>query len=138
MKNSFLLAFAILFISEYTWAQSKPVKIVFDLTSKDTLIHQATLRHVEGMSSAYPDSEFEVVVYGGAISMVLNDKSSVAEGIRSFESNDKVSFKVCAGTMKRYNIDSTALLPGVDMVPDGILEIVNKQSEGWGYIKEAN
>ncbi|CAN5567332.1 hypothetical protein BH23BAC1_BH23BAC1_32860 [soil metagenome] len=137
MKNLFI-GMSMFIFSVNAWAQEKPVKIVFDLTSKDTLTHQATMRHVMGMSSAYPDSEFEVVVYGGAISMVLKDKSSVVDNVVSFKDNEKVTFKVCAGTMKRYNVDSSSLLTGVDIVPDGILEIVNKQSEGWGYIKEAN
>jgi uncharacterized protein len=133
-----ILVVALLILSVTAWAQSKPIKVVFDVTSKDTSVHQTTMRHVKAMSAEYPDSEFEVVVYGGAIPMVLKDKSSLSNDISSFKNNERVTFKVCAGTMKRYNVDSNALLPGVDIVPDGILELVNKQSEGWGYIKEAN
>jgi hypothetical protein len=119
-------------------AQTKPVKIVFDVTSQDTLIHQATLRHVSGMAKAYPQSIFEVVIYGGAISMVQNGKSTVAKNMKLLENNPNVSFKVCEETMKRYNITKAQLLPMVATVPDAIIEIVNKQSEGWGYIKEAH
>jgi intracellular sulfur oxidation DsrE/DsrF family protein len=39
--------------------------------------------------------------------------------------------------MKRYNVAKTQLLPGVETVPDGIIEIIDRQREGWGYIKEA-
>jgi hypothetical protein len=119
-------------------AQTKPVKIVFDVTSQDTLIHQATLRHVSGMAKAYPQSIFEVVIYGGAISMVQNGKSTVAKNMKLLENNPNVSFKVCEETMKQYNITKAQLLPMVATVPDAIIEIVNKQSEGWGYIKEAH
>jgi hypothetical protein len=38
--------------------------------------------------------------------------------------------------MKRHNVDTSQLIDGIKTVPDGILEIVNKQKEGWGYIKE--
>jgi hypothetical protein len=38
--------------------------------------------------------------------------------------------------MKRHGITENQLLPGVDVVPDAIIEIVGKQQEGWGYIKE--
>lgn len=120
------------------WAQDKPVKIVFDVTSQDEKAHQSTMRHVKMMSEAYPESEFEVVVYGGAIAMVLQENSSVADDITQLKDNDNVSFKVCEGTMKRRQVDKSQLLPGVSTVPDGILEIVNKQGEGWGYIKEAH
>ena len=39
--------------------------------------------------------------------------------------------------MKRNNIDKSQLIPGVEIVPDGIYEIILKQREGWGYIKVA-
>lgn len=119
-------------------AQDKPIKVVFDVTSKDESAHQSTMRHVKMMSEAYPDSEFEVVVYGGALDMVLKDESSVAEDLELVQDNQNVSVKVCEGTMKRRQVDEASLLPGVSTVPDGIVEIVTKQGEGWGYIKEAH
>jgi uncharacterized protein len=118
------------------WSQSKPVKIVFDITAKDTLAHQATLRHVSGMAKAYPDSQFEVVIYGGALPMVVKGQSTVAKSIQALESNKNVSFKACAVTMKRYNVEPSQLLPKAEVVPDAIMEIATKQGEGWGYIKE--
>ena len=118
-------------------AQEKPVKIVFDVTSADEAVHQTAIRHVKMMAAAYPDSEFEVVVYSGAIDMVTNGKSSVEEDIIALGNNENVQFKVCEGTMKRKGITTNELVPGVGTVPDGILEIVTKQGQGWGYIKEA-
>ncbi len=49
-----------------------------------------------------------------------------------------VSLKVCAITMKRNNLDKSQLIPGIEMVPDGIYEIISKQRDGWGYIKVAH
>jgi hypothetical protein len=40
--------------------------------------------------------------------------------------------------MKRYKITKDQLLPMIRTVPDAIIEIVTKQGEGWGYIKEAH
>jgi uncharacterized protein len=40
--------------------------------------------------------------------------------------------------MKRYKVNESQLIVGVEIVPDGILEIVQRQAEGWGYIKEAH
>ena len=44
MKKYFVLT--LLGVSVIGYGQNKPVKIVFDVTSKDTLTHQAVLRHV--------------------------------------------------------------------------------------------
>jgi intracellular sulfur oxidation DsrE/DsrF family protein len=126
-----------LFVGSIAVAQENPVKIVFDVTSADEGVHQTAMRHIKMMSAAYPDSEFELVVYSGAINMVTDGKSSVQDDIIALSENDNVQIKVCEGTMKRKGITTNELLPGVGTVPDGILEIVTKQGEGWGYIKEA-
>ena len=136
MKVIYTVFFCAFSLSAF--AQAKPVRIVFDVTSKDTLVHQAALRHVSLMAQSYPQSTFEVVIYGGAITMVERGKSTVANGIMQLEKSPNVSFKVCEATMKRYNVTKAQLLPSVGTVPDAIIEIVNKQGEGWGYIKEAH
>ena len=124
------------FLSLNLLAQDKPVKIVFDVTSDDAKVHQKAVRHVKMMSEAYPDSDFEIVVYSGALDMVLNDKSSVAADLGKLAQDEHVTVAVCAATMARGKAEKTDLLPGVKVVPDGILEIAQKQGEGWSYIKE--
>lgn len=137
MKNYLIILFGFLF-SAQVLSQDIPVKIVFDVTSADPAIHEATLRHVTEMSKNYQDSKFEVVLYGGSINMVVNDKSSVLEQIKALSSNKNVAFAICEQTMKRKNVSADQLIPGVMIVPDGILEIIQKQQKGWGYIKESN
>ena len=138
MKQYLLLFAALILLASGAVAQTKPIKIVFDLTSGDTLVHQATIRHVKGEAKAHPDGKFEVVIYGGSLNMVVKDKSTVAAGVQELLANKNVSFKVCQETMKRYKVEKTQLFSGVDTVPDGIVEIVDRQGEGWGYIKEAH
>jgi intracellular sulfur oxidation DsrE/DsrF family protein len=135
MKKYITMAL-VLFFSTMLSAQENPVKIVFDVTSDNTKVHQAAVRHVKFMSRAYPDSQFEVVMYSGSINMVLKDKSSVAIDMEALAKDKNISFVICEGTMKRHKIEKSQLIPGVTTVPDGILEIIMKQKEGWGYIKE--
>lgn len=136
MKNCILAI--LFFVPALLLAQTKPLKIVFDVTSKDTLTHQAVLRHVTGMAKAYPDAMLEVVIYGGAWPMVVNGKSSSGEVVETLAENKNVSFKLCSITMQRFNVENSDLVAGVEVVPDGIIEIVTKQNEGWGYIKESH
>lgn len=136
MKKIILLIL-LLTLSLAANAQEKPIKIVFDVTSSDPKVHQSALRHVQAMSRQYTDSDFEVVIYSGALDMVLKGKSPIEEEIKKFADNEHVTFVVCQGTMKRYNVDMNQIIDGVKSVPDGILEIVEKQNAGWAYIKEA-
>lgn len=135
MKQYLIVLFTC-FLSLNLFAQDKPVQIVFDVTSEDVKVHQKAVRHVTMMSEAYPESDFEIVVYSGALDMVLNDNSSVTEGLKKLAENERVTIAVCAATMAKYNAEETALIPGIKVVPDGILEIAQKQGEGWSYIKE--
>lgn len=125
-----------LLLSISALCQTKPVKIVFDLTSKEEGAQQSAIRHIKSMSAIYPDSQFELVVYGEALPLVLADGSPAANDILQLTDKDNVSIKVCEGTMERKGVDKSHLLKGVGTVPDGILEIISKQEEGWGYIKE--
>ena len=133
-----ILVLAVQMIVIAALAQTNPVKIVFDVTSKDTLAQQGAIRHVTMMAKAYPQSTFEVVVYGSALPMFVKGPSTVEKALVPLVGNKNLSFKVCAATMKRYNLDKVQLLTGVEVVPDAIMEIVTKQGEGWGYIKEGN
>lgn len=138
MKTRITLAALLILYSTVVWCQNKPIRIVFDVTSKDTLVHQATIRHVTGEVKAHPYGMFEIVLYGGSLNMVLKDKSAVAAGVQQLLTTTNVSIKVCAETMKRYKVTKDQLFNGVEVVPDGIMEIVEKEGEGWGYIKEAH
>ena len=135
MKKLITLALA-LFIINIAFAQEKPIKVVFDVTSGNTDVHKSAARHLRLMSETYPDSEFEMVVYSSAYKMVDNNSSAAGETLRDIVKNKNVSIVVCQNTMKRNNKTKEDLIPGVTTVPDGIYEIVAKQQLGWGYIKE--
>jgi intracellular sulfur oxidation DsrE/DsrF family protein len=135
-KNSMLLSLVVL-MPLLTMAQSAAYKVIFDITSGDTAAHKTVIRQMRGISQSRPDAQLQVAIYGDALSMVMKDKSIIADAVKELSSNKKASFKVCAATMKRHNVDKTQLLPGVEVVPDAIYEIVAKQHEGWGYIKVA-
>ena len=119
-------------------AQNADYKVVFDMTSKDTVNNQTVVREANLIKETNPDANIEIVVYGQGLDLVLKDKSTQAAAVEQLINDKKVSFKVCALAMKRNNVDQSELLPGVEIVPDGIYEIISKQREGWGYIKVAH
>ena len=137
MKKILIFIF-LLGISGGVFSQTTPVKIVFDVTSSEKSVQESAMRHIRLMSDLYPDSQFELVVYSGSIDMVLKDKSSVSKELELLATKDNVALRVCEMTMKRHQKTIADLIPGVKTVPDGIVEIFNKQQQGWGYIKESN
>lgn len=136
-KNSMFIAVFVLF-PVLSIAQTAAYRVIFDITSGDTAAHKTVIRQIRGISQSRPDAQLEVAIYSDALGMVMKDKSIIADAIQELSSNKKASFKVCAATMKRHNVDKSQLIAGVDIVPDAIYEIVTKQHEGWGYIKVAH
>ncbi|PSL49288.1 hypothetical protein CLV51_101619 [Chitinophaga niastensis] len=136
MKKLFtLFAFLLGYILSY--AQSD-YKVIFDITSKNIEDHNTIMRQINGILKGSPDAQLEVAVYGDALDMVMKDKSTITSAIKDLINNKKVSIKVCGATMKRNNKNASQLIPGVEIVPDAIYEIITKQKEGWGYIKVAH
>jgi intracellular sulfur oxidation DsrE/DsrF family protein len=137
MKKLFLL-FNLLFISgTAVFAQKVPYNVVFDVTSKDTVVHQMVIRWVKEITSAHPEANVEVVLYSKSLDMITNDKSVVHDDVVKFAATKNVTFKVCEIAMKNNSVEAGQLIPGVGTVPDGIYEIISRQHEGWGYIKAA-
>ncbi|MBS1947503.1 MAG: DsrE family protein [Bacteroidetes bacterium] len=133
MKPALLLA-TFLLLSLVSLAQQADYRVVFDLTSKDSLDQRSVVRWANEVSSANPDAKVEIVMYGQGFNFVLKN-SMFAEAIKKLAASKNVKFKVCAIALKNNHVDKSELLPGVETVPDGIYEIISKQREGWGYIK---
>jgi intracellular sulfur oxidation DsrE/DsrF family protein len=137
MRKLSLFTIILLFVSELLFAQ-KDYKVVFDLTSGDTLSQQTVIRWVNEIIKTEPTAQVEVVMFGKGLPLVVKDKSALANDVTSLATNKNVAFKVCAIALANQKIDKSQLLTGVQIVPDGIYEIVSKQREGWGYIKVAH
>ena len=135
--KKYRLLLSLLVSSFSLMAQQSDYKVLFDLTSRDTLDQKNIVRWLTEISNANPQAKMEVVMYGKGLELVVKDKSYVTNDIDRLTANKNISFKVCAIAMKNNNIGRDQLLAGIDVVPDGIYEIISKQKEGWGYIKAA-
>ena len=118
-----------------TYAQDYPYRVVFDLTSRDSLDQKAVMRWVNEITTENPKAELEVVMYGKGYELVMPEKSSYLSDVNSAVKNPNVSFKVCQVALKNNRVDRSQIIKEAQTVRDGILEIVTKQHEGWGYIK---
>ena len=137
MKKIFFLA-GVMMIANMIKAQNADYRVVFDMTSKDSINQQAVVRQVNLISKGNADAKLEVVIYGQGLDIAIKGKTSQEAAVTQLLTNKNISFKVCEMSMKRQNVDKSQLIPGVEVVPDGIYEIVLKQKEGWGYIKVAH
>lgn len=135
MKKYYLCVCMLTLMTCFVKAQTNNYKVVFDMSSRDSINQQAIVREIGLITGASPDAKLEVVIYGQGLDLAIKNRSVQQPAVEKIITSNKATFKVCAMTMKRNNIDSTQLVPGVEIVPDGIYEIISKQQAGWGYIK---
>jgi uncharacterized protein len=135
MKKHLFFTGLSMLMAVFACAQAANYKVVFDMSSRDTINQQAIIREIGLITGASPDAKLEIVIYGQGMDLVVRDRSSQQSAVEKLIAENKASFKVCAMTMKRNNIDKSQLVSGVEVVPDGIYEIISKQQQGWGYIK---
>ena len=115
---------------------SQPYRVAFDLTSRDTLDQKAALRWIKELVAANPKAEqVEVVMYGKGLELVMPGRSTFIPDVEEAMKSGNVTFKVCAIAMRNNQVEKGQLLHDVQIVPDGIHELVMKQQDNWGYIK---
>ena len=133
-RTLFVVLFAVLSLG-FVRAQRQPYRVVFDLTSRESLEQKAVLRWIKEVGTSSPDAQMEVVMYAKGIELVMPERSAYIPEVKEAMKSPSVTFKVCAIALKNNNVDKSQLLPGVQTVPDGIYELVSKQQDHWGYIK---
>jgi len=111
-----------------------PYKIIFHLTSADTLVHKGLIKQLNNIRKAAPKARLELVCHGMGIYFLVTEKTQQAPAIRALIAQG-VDVVGCENTLYERNINRSELMPEVRMVPAGIIEIVKKQRKKWSYIK---
>ena len=109
-------------------------KIVFQLSTDDTLAHKALMKQLHNITSVAPDTKIEVVCHGPGLNMLINSKTTVLPKIRELQKRD-IQFVACEFSIKERNVDRATIIQEAGFVKAGIIEIVEKQEAGWSYIK---
>jgi uncharacterized protein len=77
--------------------------------------------------------EIEVVAYGPGIGMLKAD-SPVASRIAEATEHG-VKFAACENTMRGQKLTKADMLPTTGYVAAGVVEIMQKQQQGWAYLR---
>jgi uncharacterized protein len=131
-----LLLVCTFLISGLAFAQESPRqhRIIMQLTSGDTLVHKGLMRQLKNMKEAAPNMHLEVVCHGPGMDLLMSDRSIVQPKITEFAGKGIV-FLACENTIKERNLDRTKVITEVGYVKAGIIHIVERQEDGWSYIK---
>lgn len=112
----------------------KKYKIVIQLTNGDTAVQRAMVRQIYNALTAAPNSKIEVVCHSAGISFLQSAKTLQADKIKELKAKG-VTFAACENTLRERKIDKSEIVSEAFFVPAGIIEVVDKQTKGWAYLK---
>lgn len=148
MKKILILCVMIL---SFIWAETEltepkpsmvnPRKFVFPITSAEESEISHVLSSVANVVKFYGVDKCEVVIvaYSQGIKAVLNEPKffdkDIQKRLKSVMMYDSVEFIACNNTMKTYDIKEKSLLKDVEVVTAGIVEIIERQLDGYIYVR---
>ena len=77
--------------------------------------------------------DIEIVAYGPGIGMLKADSvvgNRIADAMAS-----GVRVEACENTMRGQKLEKSDMLNGIGYVPAGVVEIMQKQQQGWAYLR---
>jgi intracellular sulfur oxidation DsrE/DsrF family protein len=77
--------------------------------------------------------QIEIVANGMGLGMLKYNSSEAREVAAALEQGIKVV--ACGETMKALMLEKDDMLPDISYVPGGLIEVLDRQRDGWQYIK---
>src|SRR6185437_6056261 len=109
--------------------------VVIQVSDNDPAKWNLALNNARNLQSDLGASnvEIEIVAYGPGIGML---KAESVVGNRIGEAvGSGVKVAACENTMRGQKLTKTDMLNGIVYVPAGVVEIVQKQQQGWAYLR---
>lgn len=108
-------------------------RVVFHLSDLDKW--PVALANAKNLIAASQEIEVEVLVNSRAVAAFATPESMEwSEQLAALQALG-VQFLVCANSLKEHQIGPSNLPQGILTVPVGVLALVEKQAEGYAYIK---
>jgi intracellular sulfur oxidation DsrE/DsrF family protein len=110
-------------------------KVVIQVSDADNSKWNLALNNARNIQAdlGAANVDVEVVAYGPGIGMLKMDS---VVGTRIDEAvSSGVKVVACENTMKGQKLTQADMLKGIGYVPAGVVEIMQKQQQGWAYIR---
>lgn len=130
-------------------------KVVYHIDFYNTERVSATLTSINNMVNHYQETlqeyDVRIVFLGAGIRYTTSDalkgspyaenkefskrKKEILQRVVGINEVQEVKLELCEITRVALNLDKEKLLPGVEIVPSGVVRIAELQSQGFAYIK---
>jgi intracellular sulfur oxidation DsrE/DsrF family protein len=112
-------------------------KVIFHLDMDEEKRLLMALNNMENLLKAVPETQSSIclVANGSAVGLFQRERAAV-HGLRVGELVKKgVRFLMCSNSLANLNLAPEAMLNGCEVIKAGIVELIERQSDGYAYIK---
>ncbi|MCB4823729.1 DsrE family protein [Roseicella aerolata] len=113
-----------------------PRRIVVSVSEADPARANAVFSNLINIQGFYGQDlvEILVVAYGPGLRHLLREESQVAERVASLQAYG-IEFVACGATLDTLGLAPEAVLEGVQVVQNGLPEVVERQLMGWIHLR---
>ena len=116
-------------------AQSTPHKLVVQMVDNNTKVQNGLIKQLNNLKDGYGENiTIEVVCHGPGLDLLHKERSEYREELLALKERG-IIFLACENTLKGRDIPREDIMEEFDFVPMGIGEVMEKQEQGWSYVK---
>jgi intracellular sulfur oxidation DsrE/DsrF family protein len=110
-------------------------RVVIQVSDNDPAKWNLALNNAQNLQQALgkDNVQVEIVTYGPGLNM-LKANSKVAGRVNG-ALDQNVDIVACGNTMKKMKVTKSDLIGGTRVVEGGVIEISERQQQGWSYIR---
>jgi intracellular sulfur oxidation DsrE/DsrF family protein len=124
-------------------AEKKEHRLLLQVNSNDPAVMNLALNNAMNVAQYYKETgenvKIEVVTFGPGLHMLRDDTSPVKARIETMSlSNPEISFKACGNTqanMHKAENKDIPIIREAEVVKSGIIRIMEREEQGWTYVK---
>ncbi len=132
MRKKLLLLSFVLFVIVSSQAQHR---VIMQLASSDTVAWKGLMNNLKNLKASWGDSvQIIVVAHGPGLDLLTKGKTNQQDKIAQFTKMG-IAFNACESAMAERKIPKEAIIPEAGFVKMAIVEIIQRQEQGWSYIK---
>jgi intracellular sulfur oxidation DsrE/DsrF family protein len=126
-----------------TAAAGKTHYVAIHVDQNDPKVMNLALNNAQNVNAYFESQGDEVVIelvtYGPGLNMLIEGKSPVADRIATLSLElDNLKFAACGNTRRKMEEKagkSITLLDEAEMVPSGVVRLIELQEDGYAYIR---
>jgi len=137
----FAVAIAMLSIwgTQAVLAQTTPAapkyRVVFQVSNPDPRGWNQALNNSLALTRNAGKGNVEIRIVANGMGIGMLKENSPAAKLVAAALAQGVKVLACGETMKAMMLEKEDMLPDIGYVPGGIIEILDRQNEGWRYVK---